>query len=147
MKRSPLPQRQTGIRRAVPLKPRSLRAVTWFPVVVDGGLATPGPRPAPIRPVSKKRARENRERAAMADRLYPDRREGTVMCAVPWCPRLADDLHEPLTRARGGSITDEDNAEPVCRQHNDELTLEPEWGYRLGFLKHSWDGNGGNDAA
>lgn len=48
MKRSSLPQRQTGIRRAVPLKRTgSLRAVTWFPVVVDGGLATPGPRPKP----------------------------------------------------------------------------------------------------
>jgi len=100
----------------------------------------------PINPVSTKRARENRERAAMADRLWPDRREGTVMCAVPWCPRLADDLHEPLTRARGGSITDEDNAEPLCRQHNHDLAQKPEsqlgWAYDLKLLRHSWEDAG-----
>jgi hypothetical protein len=91
-------------------------------------------RRTPIRQVSRKRARQNRERRAMARRLYPDR----PPCAVPWCPRWADDLHEPLTRARGGSITDEQNTRAVCRQHNDELTLEPAWGYELGFLVHSW---------
>lgn len=134
--------------RSKPLQRKgSLRPVNWFPVVLDGGLSTPESRPAPIRPVSKKRAKQNRERAAMADRLYPDRREGTVMCAVPWCTRRADDLHEPLTRARGGSITDEDNVLPTCRFHNDELTKEPAWGYELGFLRHSWDKPTGGDAA
>ena len=111
-------------------------------VVRDIGSGTPR---TPIKPVSTRRARENRQRAAMADRLWPDRREGTVMCEVPWCTLPADDVHEPLTRARGGSITDEANARATCRGHNDELTLEPEWGYRLGFLKHSWDDPG--DAA
>ncbi|HEX3965799.1 MAG TPA: hypothetical protein VHZ03_55685 [Trebonia sp.] len=82
----------------------------------------------------------------MADRLWPDRREGTVLCVVPGPAHPADDLHEPLTRARGGSITDEDNVQPVCRRHNDELTLEPEWGYRLGLLRRSWDKNGGDAA-
>ncbi len=58
-------------------------------------------------------------------------------CIVPWCARLADDLHEILPRARGGSITDEENCVLVCRFHNEELTLEPDWGYQLGLLKHS----------
>ena len=49
----------------------------------------------PLRPVSKRRARQNRQRAAMADRLWPDRRDGTVLCAVPGCGQRADDLHEP----------------------------------------------------
>jgi hypothetical protein len=100
----------------------------------------------PIKAVSLKRARQNRERAAMADRLYPDRREGTVMCAVPWCPRLADDLHEPKSRARGGAITDENNAEPLCRKHHDQVTFAPEnqlqWAYDLGLLVHSWNDGG-----
>lgn len=89
-----------------------------------------------INPVSGKRRVENRERRAMADRRWPDRRDGTVMCTVPGCGP-ADDLHEILPRGRGGSITDEDNTAPVCRQHNEELTLEPPWGYQLGLLKHS----------
>jgi hypothetical protein len=136
--------RRTGMRRRTKAMKRTEFPRPSLTVVRDINSAA---RQKPIKPVSLKRARQNRERAAMADRLYPDRREGTVMCAVPWCPRLADDLHEPLTRARGGSITDEDNAEPVCRQHNGELTLEPAWGYDLGLLKHSWPGSGGNDAA
>jgi len=71
----------------------------------------------------------------MAERRFPDMQPE---CAVPDCRRPADDLHEILTRARGGSITDEQNTVPVCRQHNEDLTLEPEWGYRLHLLRHSW---------
>ena len=58
------------------------------------------------------------------------------MCAVPDCGRPADDLHEILPRGRGGSITDEKNTVPTCRQHNEELTKSPAWAYRLGLLKH-----------
>jgi hypothetical protein len=114
----------------------------------DGGVKDAATK-RPIRPVSKKRQRENRERAAMADRLWPDRREGTVMCGCgrAECNRLADDLHEPLTRARGGSITDEDNAIPLARECHDEITSKPEselgWAYELGLLRHSWDAEGG----
>jgi hypothetical protein len=138
--------RRTGMKRRT--EPMARTPIRRFKVIDGDGapvIQIPQQR-TPIKTVSLKRARQNRERAAMADRLYPDRREGTVMCAVPWCPRLADDLHEPKTRARGGSITDEDNAQPVCRQHNEELTLEPAWGYRVGLLKHSWDRDGGDAA-
>jgi hypothetical protein len=72
----------------------------------------------------------------MADERFPD---GRPMCIVPRCGKPADDLHEPLTRARGGSITDPDASEPTCRDHNDELTKEPAWGYELDLLVHSWD--------
>lgn len=89
-----------------------------------------------INPVSDKRRAENRERKAMADRRWPDRRDGTVMCSAPECGRPADDLHEILPRGRGGSVTDEANTKPVCRQHNEELTKSPAWGYRAGLLKH-----------
>lgn len=73
----------------------------------------------------------------MAKTLWPD---GRPLCAVPWCTSVAADLHEPLTRARGGSITDPDNAEPLCRRHHDEVTFgEPAWAYELGLLIHEWD--------
>jgi hypothetical protein len=68
-----------------------------------------------INPVSDKRRAENRRRRAMAERRFPGMDPD---CSVKDCPRPADDLHEALTRARGGSITDEDNTFPVCRQHN-----------------------------
>jgi hypothetical protein len=55
------------------------------------------------------------------------------------CGRWADDVHEPLTRARGGSITDPENAVPPCRSCHDALGREPAWGYKAGLLRHSWD--------
>jgi hypothetical protein len=113
--------------------------------LIEVTTAPADPVPAPprkrINPVSDKRRAENRERRAMADRRWPDRRDGTVMCAKPGCGHPADDLHEILPRGRGGSITDEENTIPLCRQHNEELTLEPAWGYELGLLKHSWPGD------
>lgn len=93
-------------------------------------------RSTPIRQQSAKRQRENRERRAMKNEMFPD---GTPLCIVPWCGRWADDLHEPLTRARGGSIVEPDNAVPTCRRHNSELTEEPVWGYELHLLVHEWD--------
>lgn len=97
---------------------------------------TPLARRAPLRQVGRKRAAEIRERRAMLRALFP----GVVLCEVPYCNRVADDAHEPLTRARGGSITDPQNVRAVCRPHHDEITFEePEWAYELGFLVHSWE--------
>ena len=93
-------------------------------------------RKTPLPQVSRKRAREIRERRAMLQAKYP----GITLCEVPFCNRGADDAHEPLTRARGGSITDPENVKAVCRPHHDEITFEePEWAYDLGFLVHSWE--------
>jgi hypothetical protein len=95
-------------------------------------------RQSALNPVSKKRQRENRERNAMLRSMFPE--PENVMCVVPGCCNRADDPHEPLTRARGGSITDPTNIAPLCRPHHREITdTEPEWAYALGLLKHSWD--------
>jgi len=92
-----------------------------------------------VQQVSVRRARENRVRKAMIAILYPER----PRCVRPGCPRMADDIHEPLTRARGGSITDEGNQKPLCRPCHDEITFKPEselgWAYDIGLLIHSWD--------
>ena len=97
-----------------------------------------------IKPVSAKRVAENRERRAMARTLWPE----LPPCPVPWCGRIADDLHEILSRAQGGSITDPENCIPLCSLHHDEITFFPEskleWAYALGFLKHSRDADGGS---
>jgi hypothetical protein len=96
------------------------------------------PKRAPLKAVSGKRKRENRHRAAMVRDLYPERPQ----CGRPSCGNWADDLHEPLTRARGGSIVDPDNQVPLCRTCHDEVTFRPEselgWAYDAGLLVHSW---------
>lgn len=95
----------------------------------------------PIKPVSDKRRAENRERRAMADRLWPDRREGTVMCGCgrPECHRPADDLHEPKFRSRLGSITDPENAIPVSRECHDWIHTHEQEAHELGLAVHSWE--------
>jgi hypothetical protein len=101
--------------------------------------------------VSEKRAAENRERRAMIARVYPERppctvsqaRIGAGMAPLPVCTGQADDVHEPLSRARGGSISDEGNATAPCRPCHDVLTFTPEselgWAYDLDLLRHSWE--------
>ena len=94
----------------------------------------------PLRPVSAKRSAENRQRRKMATATFGEH----PPCSRPGCGRMADDLHEPLTRARGGSVSDPANARPLCRACHDEVTFAPEselgWAYECGLLVHSWDG-------
>lgn len=151
MKRSPFPPRATPLVSRTPLQsspwPRPVLSV-----VVPGGAPVVPLRRTPVKPVSAKRQRENRQRRAMADQRWPDRREGTVMCGCgrPECNRRADDLHEIKSRARGGSITDETNCVPLARECHDEITFKPEselgWAYDLGLLRHSWTPDGGDAA-
>ena len=107
-------------------------------VLHSGGLVLPFPPRAQINPVSKRRTRENRQRRAMVRELYPERPQ----CGRPGCGNWADDLHEPLTRARGGSIVDPGNQVPLCRACHDEVTFKPEselgWAYEAKLLIHSW---------
>lgn len=94
-------------------------------------------RVTPLRPVSSKRRAQNRVRRDAVYATFGD----APGCVVPGCLSLADDVHEPLTRARGGSITDPANMAPLCRPHHTEITdTEPPWAYELGLLVHSWDG-------
>ena len=93
-------------------------------------------RTSRLRHQSKKRRAENRVRRKIVQATFGDR----PMCIAPGCTRWADDVHEPLTRARGGSITDPSNMAPLCRRCHDEITFtEPAWAYEAGLLRHSWD--------
>ncbi len=98
-------------------------------------------RTTELQPVSKKRAAAMRRRRTVIAVLYPDR----PPCTVPWCPNWADDIHEPLTRGRGGAIDDAGNMAPLCRACHDVITFTPEselgWAYDLGLLSHSWPGD------
>ncbi len=115
-------------------------------------------RSAGLAPASKKRQRENRQRRAMVAGMFPERPLCVVYVlfqenpdAVPAevtsrCGRWADDVHEPLTRARGGSIVDPENAVAPCRPCHNALGLEPAWGYALGLIVHSWSAPRGEPA-
>src|SRR5690606_28716508 len=86
--------------------------------------------------MSARRRAENRERREIAHATFGD----APLCAIPGCGRLADDVHEPLTRARGGSITDPSNMVPLCRDCHDVVQRGPQWAYDLGPMVHSWAG-------
>lgn len=77
-------------------------------------------RVTPMRHVSPKRARENRERRRIADRM------GDAMCVHPDCGRRADDLHELVRRSQyKAGLTDEGNVVPICRPHHTWVTEHP----------------------
>ena len=130
-----------GLQRRKPLSrgkllARTGRLASVTPLQRGAGLQRTGP----VNPVSDRRRAENRERREKADRLWPDRRDGTVMCGCgrPECNRRADDLHETLSRARsGGDITNPDIWVPLARECHDEITLGPDWAYAAGLIKHS----------
>lgn len=62
---------------------------------------------------------------------------------MPMCQRcwsaFATDLHEVKTRARGGSILDEDNICVLCRSCHSWITENPAEAKAQGWLKNSWD--------
>ena len=76
-------------------------------------------RNTPVKPVSAKRAKEQRQRTRMLTEVY-----GTnPPCAR--CGGPADDAHELLSRARGGSIIDPTNIVPLCRADHRWITEHP----------------------
>lgn len=100
------------MKRGKPLQRRT-RLVTRQPLRTHGTLRRGGP----LNPVSDKRRKANRERARMAVDVFG----ANPPCAR--CGRPADDLHELLSRARGGSITDPGNCVPLCRDCHDDVTF------------------------
>ena len=86
--------------------------------------------------VSKKRAILNRQRAKFVKK---------VLAEVPYCEARLDgcthrstDVHEILTRARGGSIIDRKNVAALCRRCHGFITVNPEWSQANGWMLSSW---------
>lgn len=96
-----------------------------------------------MRNVSKKRARENQLRKKNARNRWGE----TPICyaCLPFqmvgiertqtgCLGRADDLHELVSRGRGGSITDMSNALPVSRACHTYAHAHPEAAEAAGLL-------------
>ena len=98
-------------------------------------------RRTPLRSVSAKRAKVQQQRRTMV-REELARRELCEAGAMirfggyrSLCAGLAVDLHEPLTRARGGSILDPANTVAVCRSCHDWIHDHPKAAAEVGLLR------------
>lgn len=99
-------------------------------------------RRTPLKAKSAKTAKRDRNRAKfrreqLADRPHCEARQ-TIWTAEPtWsgCTRWATDLHEPLTRARGGSVLDPANTIATCRQCHEWVHRFPKKATEIGLLR------------
>lgn len=89
-----------------------------------------------------------RTRSPKAQKLAPIRRDFVrvmlsthPVCQVQWdegCQGRSVDVHEPKTRARGGSILSVRNAVATCRPCHDAIHANPLEAHARGFLKSRW---------
>lgn len=94
-----------------------------------------------LAPKSAKRIREDHRRAVVVAEVME--RDGfacrasqwSELCGPCWGPL---DVHEPKTRARGGSHLSPDAAIAICRAHHDWTHQHPAAAAELGLLEHSW---------
>ena len=120
---------------------------------------TPLKRKTPLRPVRKKRQRvqaQRREfvrneleyrqwceagshitRHLLAQLTETQKRSIKTDPKKLVCDGRAVDIHEPLTRARGGSILDVKNTMAVCRACHDWIHNNPENATKLGLLRRN----------
>lgn len=97
-------------------------------------------RSTALSPMSKKRRKENAARRKVIAQVLETRKAceaGFVVRRVDARHRCAghpSDIHEPLTRARGGSITDPANMVVVCRPCHDWIHAHPSLATSVGLL-------------
>ena len=75
---------------------------------------TPLKRTGSLSPVSKKRAKTNRQRAKFVKEEL-DKRQYCAAHIPNICSRWATEIHEPILRSAGGSILAADNSVAICR--------------------------------
>jgi hypothetical protein len=119
MKRSPMPARRTSLRSNAPLVSRCELQ-----------------RRTPIKPVSDKRARLNRQRTEV---LRPIRE------AQQWCARCGRtgcglDAHELVRRSQyAAGVIDENVIVLLCRDCHDWVTVNPEAAHAAGWTLWGWE--------
>lgn len=89
---------------------------------------------SPIKPRSRKRTL-----------MYVERRKlvAELLQKYPQCQRCATkkstEVHEVLSRARGGSILDPANCVALCHYCHSWITTNPKEATEQGWLKNSWE--------
>ena len=121
-----------------------LVAVERISTLLGGLVKRSGPiqRKTPLRRVSTKTAKRNRARSTfrleqLAERPGCEARETIWTIEPTWdgCTRFATDLHEPLTRARGGSVLDASNTVATCRACHEWIHRYPTKATQIGLLQ------------
>ena len=86
-----------------------------------------------------------RARSKKMSKIYVTRRKlvAEILEEHPICQRCqsrqATEVHEILSRARGGSILDKSNCAALCHQCHFWITTHPVQAKAEGWLKNSWD--------
>ena len=91
---------------------------------------TPLVRRKRLNPRSRKAIEMAPRRAAFVARILSER----PTCEAPGCIKPSADVHEKLTRARGGDILDPLNVLALCRSHHDWVHDHPEKATEMGLL-------------
>jgi 5-methylcytosine-specific restriction endonuclease McrA len=77
--------------------------------------------------------------------MYVERRKlvSQLLKQHPQCQRCATkkstEVHEVLSRARGGSILDPSNCVALCHECHSWITTHPKEAQEQGWLKNSWE--------
>lgn len=86
-----------------------------------------------------------RFRSKKREAIYRKRRPlvEQMLAAKPICERCgmnpSTEIHEVVTRARGGSILSEANCRALCRACHRWITEHPAKAHEEGFMAHSWE--------
>jgi len=83
---------------------------------------------------SKKMEAKYRQRRALVVKILD---EFQICQRCSW--KRSTDVHEVLSRARGGDILDPDNCVALCRDCHNFVTTHPKMAEEEGWLRHSWD--------
>ena len=91
----------------------------------------------PTEAAKRDRARANFRLQQLAERPTCEARDTIWTIDPTWdgCTRWATDLHEPLTRARGGSVLDPSNTIATCRSCHHWIHHHPEKATATGLLR------------
>jgi hypothetical protein len=87
-----------------------------------------------LRPFSAKRRKRIPARRACREAVYA-RAGGRCEVRGPTCSGAGEQVHERLTRARGGDATDPANCLLVCANCHRDIHLFVAWAEKRGFLK------------
>jgi hypothetical protein len=84
---------------------------------------------------SKKKRAENKVRRALREELIEERGHQCQVKVPEACAGLFSDMHEILTRGRGGDPLDKENILLVCRPCHEIITKNTKWAEHHGFVR------------
>jgi hypothetical protein len=106
----------------------------------------------PIRKVSKKRAKEDRERAKLLEARFGPRRwwrcevrdRPVMMAELGACRGLVHGHEVVKSSQMKDARLDMDNIKLLCDFHNGWVEDNPVRAHELGLMKHNWEGGDDN---